>query len=193
MLSRDWRLQGNTSNTNSYELFLGLNLLPLSPDGDQANNTKYWLLIEEVDSHSGNTTGNSFRSEDFFIYLQSTAATTTTDTPSVSTSYIISAISTTPSTFSTTTLTNTLQQTWSQGAAPSATETTTLLLPSETQTAPPVASSDSSTAGYTVDQNIALGIGIGLGLPTALAVCFKLVRWIIKQRCKRLYSYGKDI
>jgi len=68
----------NQPNRNSSAFTLGQNLLTLSSNGNQNNNNKYWLKIEEVDASSGNTTGNWFSTEQFIVIFPAAGATSST-------------------------------------------------------------------------------------------------------------------
>ncbi|MCJ1379455.1 hypothetical protein MMC17_002556 [Xylographa soralifera] len=174
----------NQPNNNSYTFELGQNLLGLSPDGDRGNNTTYSFKIEEVDASSGNTTGDGFSTQDFFIYLPATGATSSAMAPpTTSTSFSSSVIGIT-----TVTATDTWKPTWSMSTV-STTMTTSQVSPQVSpqtsgtgtgQSAAAATASQTATgafpisSGYSEDQKIALGVGIGIGLPALLVTILSL-------------------
>ncbi|MCJ1283628.1 hypothetical protein MMC26_002959 [Xylographa opegraphella] len=182
--------KGNQTNTNSYSFELGQNLVGLSSDGDQGNNTRYWLKIEDVDPSSGDTTGNWFSTEGFFIYLPSTGAASSAI---VMPTTLISLASSSPPI-----PTVTAVRSWSSVSSMSPASTamatpqspplascTTAAGQSATAAAAAAAAATASqtaapappSSGYTEDQIIALGIGIGLGLPAVLIAILSL--WLM--------------
>ncbi|MCJ1289813.1 hypothetical protein MMC34_001346 [Xylographa carneopallida] len=170
----------NQPSNGSYAFELGQSLLDLSPGGDQSNNTKYWLKIEEIDASSGDTTGNWFSTEEFFIYLPAAgAATSTMASPTTST-----ISSSTVNSIETVTVTGTWASTWSPSMVSTMITTSQATTPAvgtdpgqSTTAAAAASQTASSSSGYTVDQKIALGVTIGLGLPALLVTTLTL--WVM--------------